>query len=120
MNIKYKIAVYYTLSAAFLLIAFAGLSYYFSAESRRAEYQDRLEYRARSIGSVIIENDHVQISLLRKLDKTTFPSSDDVRNTVIIVIVNVIFFAIFLFLIDHMWTYILEGFTWVINKIAGF
>ena len=54
-----------------------------------------------------------------ELDKTTFPSSEDVRNTVIIVIVNVIFFAIFLFLIDHAWTYILEGFTWVINKIAG-
>lgn len=72
MKIKYKIAVYYTLSAAFLLIAFAVLAYYFSAQGRRAEYLDRLEYRARSIGSVIIENDQVQIGLLRKLDKTTF------------------------------------------------
>ena len=72
MKIKYKIALYYTLSAAFLLIAFAVLAYYFSAQSRRAEYLDRLEYRARSIGSVIIENDQVQIGLLRKLDKTTF------------------------------------------------
>jgi preprotein translocase SecE subunit len=54
-----------------------------------------------------------------ELDKTTFPSSEDVRNTVIIVIVNVIFFALYLFLIDHAWTYILEGFTWVVNKIAG-
>lgn len=72
MKIKYKIALYYSLSAAFLLIAFATLAYYFSAQSRRAEYLDRLEYRARSIGSVIIENDQVQIGLLRKLDKTTF------------------------------------------------
>ncbi len=54
-----------------------------------------------------------------ELDKTTFPSSEDVRNTVIIVIVNVIFFAIYLFLIDYAWVYILEAFTWVINKIAG-
>ncbi len=54
-----------------------------------------------------------------ELNKTTFPSSDDVRNTVIIVIINVIFFAIYLFLIDHAWVYILEAFTWVINKIAG-
>jgi preprotein translocase SecE subunit len=54
-----------------------------------------------------------------ELDKTTFPSSDDVRNTVIIVIVNVIFFALYLFLIDHAWTYILEFFTWLVNKIAG-
>lgn len=72
MKIKYKIAIYYTLSAAFLLIAFAVLAYYFSAKSRRDEYLERLEYRARSIGSVIIENDQVQIGLLRKLDKTTF------------------------------------------------
>ena len=54
-----------------------------------------------------------------ELNKTTFPSSDDVRNTVIIVIINVIFFAIYLFLIDHAWVYILEAFTWVVNKIAG-
>lgn len=72
MKIKYKIALYYTLSAAFLLVAFAVLAYYFSAQTRRDEYLARLEYRARSIGAVIIENDEVQIGLLRKLDKTTF------------------------------------------------
>lgn len=54
-----------------------------------------------------------------ELDKTSFPSSDDVRKTVFIVILNVIFFAVFLFLVDHAWTYILEGFTWLVNKIAG-
>ena len=54
-----------------------------------------------------------------ELDKTSFPSSDDVKNTTIIVIVNVIFFAIFLFLVDQAWVYILEGLTWLINKIVG-
>jgi preprotein translocase SecE subunit len=54
-----------------------------------------------------------------ELDKTSFPSSDDVKNTTIIVIVNVIFFAIFLFLIDQAWTYILDGLTWLVNKIVG-
>lgn len=54
-----------------------------------------------------------------ELDKTTFPSSDDVKNTTIIVIVNVFFFAAYLFLIDQGWTYIIQGLTWVINKIAG-
>ncbi|MCY7346044.1 MAG: preprotein translocase subunit SecE [Pyrinomonadaceae bacterium] len=54
-----------------------------------------------------------------ELNKTTFPSSDDVKNTTIIVIVNVIFFAIYLFLIDRAWVYIIEGLTWLINKIAG-
>jgi preprotein translocase subunit SecE len=54
-----------------------------------------------------------------ELDKTTFPSSDDVQSTTIIVIVSVIFFAAYLFLVDRAWVYILEGLTLVINKIAG-
>ena len=54
-----------------------------------------------------------------ELDKTSFPSSDDVKKTTIIVIINVIFFAAYLFLVDHAWTYLLELLTWTINKIAG-
>ena len=54
-----------------------------------------------------------------ELARTTFPSSEDVKNTTIIVIISVIFFAIYLFLIDQAWAYILEFVTWVVNKIAG-
>ncbi len=54
-----------------------------------------------------------------ELDKTTFPSSEDVRNTTIIVIVNVIFFAIYLFLVDRAWVYIIDFLTLLINKIVG-
>ena len=54
-----------------------------------------------------------------ELGRTTFPSAEDVKNTTIIVIVSVIFFAIYLFLIDHAWTYLLEGLNWLISKIAG-
>jgi preprotein translocase SecE subunit len=54
-----------------------------------------------------------------ELDRTTFPSSQDVKNTTIIVIIAVIFFAIYLFLIDQAWTYILQGLTWLVNRIAG-
>jgi preprotein translocase subunit SecE len=54
-----------------------------------------------------------------ELDKTSFPSSDDVKNTTIIVIISVMFFAAYLFLVDRAWVYILEALTWVINKIAG-
>jgi preprotein translocase subunit SecE len=54
-----------------------------------------------------------------ELDKTSFPSTDDVKNTTVIVIVSVLFFAAYLFLVDRGWVYILEGLTWVINKIAG-
>jgi preprotein translocase subunit SecE len=54
-----------------------------------------------------------------ELDKTTFPSSDDVKSTTIIVIVSVMFFAAYLFVIDQGWVYFLEALTWVINMIAG-
>ncbi len=54
-----------------------------------------------------------------ELDKTTFPSSEDVKNTTIIVIVSVLFFALYLFLVDRGWVYVLEALTWVVNKIAG-
>ena len=54
-----------------------------------------------------------------ELDKTTFPSSDDVKSTTIIVIVSVMIFAAYLFLVDRAWVYILDALTWVINKIAG-
>jgi len=54
-----------------------------------------------------------------ELDKTSFPSSNDVKNTTIIVVISVIFFAAYLFLVDRGWVYILEALTWAINKIAG-
>jgi Signal transduction histidine kinase len=82
VKIKYKIGIYYTVSAALLLIAFASLAYYFSAQSRKAEYLERLEYRARSIANVIIEGDMVRIDLLRKLDKTTF--QDLYKETILV------------------------------------
>ncbi len=54
-----------------------------------------------------------------ELDKTTFPSSDEVWKTTMIVIFAVIFFAVYLFLVDQAWVYLLEGLTWLINKTAG-
>ena len=54
-----------------------------------------------------------------ELGRTTFPSGDEVRKTTIIVVISVIFFAVYLFLIDKGWTYVLDGLTWLVNKIAG-
>ena len=54
-----------------------------------------------------------------ELDKTSFPSSHDVKNTTIIVVVSVLFFALYLFLVDRGWVYVISAFTWVINQLAG-
>jgi signal transduction histidine kinase len=82
VKIKYKIALSYSISAFVLLNTFAILAYYFSAQSREAEYLERLEYRARSIANVIIEDDRVKVDLLRKLDKTTF--QDLYKETILV------------------------------------
>jgi preprotein translocase SecE subunit len=54
-----------------------------------------------------------------ELDKTSFPSSHDVKNTTIIVVVSVLFFALYLFLVDRAWVYVVDAFTWAVSKIAG-
>jgi preprotein translocase subunit SecE len=54
-----------------------------------------------------------------EMRKVSFPSSEDVRGTTLIVIINVIFFAIFLFVVDHTWAYVLNGFEWLVNQLAG-
>lgn len=66
----------------------------------------------RSVGEFIRET-------REELDKVSYPSSEDVRGTTLIVILNVIFFAVFLFLVDQGWVYVLMGLEWLVNKLAG-
>lgn len=54
-----------------------------------------------------------------EIDKTTFPGRDEVTSTTIIVIINVIFFAVFLYLVDQFWVYILQAIEWLVNQLAG-
>lgn len=54
-----------------------------------------------------------------ELKRVSWPSANDVKSTTIIVIINVIFFAVFLFLVDKGWTYILFGVEWLAKKIFG-
>ena len=54
-----------------------------------------------------------------ELDKTSFPSASDVQSTTIIVIVSVIFFAAYLYVVDRIWAYVIEGLGWLISKLAG-
>jgi len=53
-----------------------------------------------------------------ELDKTTFPSRDEAQKTTIIVVISVIFFAVYLWGMDHVWVYLLEGLNWLVNTVA--
>ncbi len=54
-----------------------------------------------------------------EMKKTSFPSAEDVRGTTLITIVFVIVLTLYLFLVDKGWVYLLQGLTWLVNKIAG-
>ena len=54
-----------------------------------------------------------------ELDKTTVPTREDVEKTVAIVIVSVLFFAAYLFVVDRMWAYVIDGLGWLVSKIFG-
>ena len=54
-----------------------------------------------------------------ELDKTTFPGRDEVQKTTIIVVISVIFFAIYLWGMDHFWVYVLDALNWVVNWLVG-
>ena len=54
-----------------------------------------------------------------ELDKTTFPSGEDVQKTVAIVVVSVLFFAAYLFLVDQLWTFVIDGLSWLVAKLFG-
>lgn len=44
-----------------------------------------------------------------ELRRTTFPTLKEVQNTTIITIIAVIFFAVYLFVVDQAWTLIIDG-----------
>ena len=54
-----------------------------------------------------------------ELDKTTFPTREDVEKTVAIVIVSVLFFAAYLFVVDRIWAYVIDGLGWLVSKLFG-
>ena len=79
-----------------------------------SEAVDTVERKSenRNVGEFVSE-------VREELTRVSFPSRDDVRNTTIIVVLNVIFFAVFLFLVDQIWVYLLQGLEWLINKASG-
>jgi preprotein translocase SecE subunit len=54
-----------------------------------------------------------------EVDKTTFPTRDEVQKTVAVVVVSVLFFAAYLYVVDRIWAYVIEGLGWLIGKLAG-
>jgi preprotein translocase SecE subunit len=52
--------------------------------------------------------------------RVSWPTATHVQNTTIITLIAVVFFAIYLFLIDLGFTQLVHGLNWLLQKIAGF
>ena len=53
------------------------------------------------------------------MKRVSWPTLVHVQNTTIITLIAVIFFAVYLFLIDLGMTYLITGLEWLVSKIAG-
>jgi preprotein translocase subunit SecE len=54
-----------------------------------------------------------------ELRRVSWPTAKEVRNTTIITIIAVIFFAVYLWLVDHAFAYVIEQLQHFINWLFG-
>jgi preprotein translocase subunit SecE len=54
-----------------------------------------------------------------EMKRVSWPGTREVQNTTIITLIAVIFFAVYLFLVDQALSRLILGLDWVIEKIAG-
>jgi preprotein translocase subunit SecE len=53
-----------------------------------------------------------------EMRRVTWPSMKEVQNTTIITVIAVIFFAVYLFLVDQGLSRLITGLDWVLEKLA--
>lgn len=54
-----------------------------------------------------------------EMKRVSWPTFTHVQNTTIITLIAVVFFAIYLFVVDLGMTYLIYGLEWLVSKIAG-
>ena len=54
-----------------------------------------------------------------EMKRVSWPTARDVKNTTLITLVAVIFFAVYLFAVDHVWAFLLTQLDHLLNKLTG-
>ena len=54
-----------------------------------------------------------------EMKRVSWPSAKEVKNTTIITLVAVIFFAVYLFLVDRIWSFLLIQLNHLLNWMTG-
>ena len=55
-----------------------------------------------------------------EMKRVSWPSVNDVKNTTIITLIAVVFFAVYLFVVDQGLSRLILGLDWLIEKVARF
>jgi preprotein translocase subunit SecE len=54
-----------------------------------------------------------------ELKRVSWPTPTEVRNTTIITIIAVVFFALYLWGVDHLLSRVIDGIQWLVNRLLG-
>ena len=54
-----------------------------------------------------------------EMKRVSWPTAKEVKNTTIITLVAVVFFAVYLFLVDRIWTYLIGGLNRLLLWMTG-
>ena len=54
-----------------------------------------------------------------EMRRVSWPTGTEVKNTTIITIIAVIFFAVYLFAVDRVWAFLIEQFVALANRLTG-
>ncbi|MGI9165603.1 MAG: preprotein translocase subunit SecE [Pyrinomonadaceae bacterium] len=54
-----------------------------------------------------------------EMKRVSWPSASEVKNTTVITLIAVIFFAVYLFLVDRIWTFLLTQLNHLLTRLTG-
>ena len=54
-----------------------------------------------------------------EMKRVSWPSANEVRNTTVITLIAVVFFAVYLFLVDRVWSFLLTQLNHLLNWLTG-
>ncbi len=54
-----------------------------------------------------------------EMKRVSWPTAKDVKNTTIITLIAVVFFATYLYAVDRLWTFLLTQLNYLLNLITG-
>lgn len=54
-----------------------------------------------------------------EMKRVSWPTAKEVKNTTLITLVAVVFFAVYLFAVDHVWAFLITQLGDLLNKLTG-